>query len=450
MQPNEHKRHWHRRPYLFIGAATLVATLAATVGSPGVLARAPHAKITLTIWSPENRPADAQAHAWLIGKFEAAHPDIAVRLTTTTWDDHFTRIQAAKAAGNLPDLIYSYEPNTSAMVSQGVIQDVGDIVKELGTANFPPGQLLQMRTSTGGVDGIPFFGVPHSIFYRIDFFRQAGVKPPTSWSGFLDVAKKLTRDGHKGVCLFNKGLDAYYILDFMIAGGAHVTDAKGNTVIDSPQTIKVLQLIKTINDNGWTVSGWNAYNMDDAKLPFMAGKCAMVINSTSFLNELQTKAPGLLPKVGTFAIPIDAPGKYAGQAGTSQYTISATTPNHAAAKMFLEFMFRKDIYEGFIGREVLGFIPVYKPAVTDPAFYKQPRIAPLAAAYRGGLEALARGGPLLGAEYGAGPSSKIGSQVYNEQIYTLMADKILQGQSPAAVAKWAAQQVDRIKASQGM
>ena len=75
-----------------------MATLAATLGSSVVLARAPHAKITLTIWSPENRPADAQAHAWLISKFEAAHPDIAVRVTTTTWDDHMTRVQAAKAA----------------------------------------------------------------------------------------------------------------------------------------------------------------------------------------------------------------------------------------------------------------------------------------------------------------------------------------------------------------
>ena len=47
------------RRWWYGGGVTLVATLAATLGSSVVLARAPHAKITLTIWSPENRPADA-------------------------------------------------------------------------------------------------------------------------------------------------------------------------------------------------------------------------------------------------------------------------------------------------------------------------------------------------------------------------------------------------------
>ncbi len=395
------------------------------------------APVTLTIWSPENRPDDATAHQWLIQQFEAANPNIVVQVTTTSWDAHFAKLDAAKAAGNLPDIVYTWQPNTAALMAKGMLADVTDVYNALGPDNFPAGE-RQVLSADGKMYAIPFIGYPHALWYRKDWFSQAGLQPPQSWDDILTAAKALTNKDHFGICLFDKGLDAYYVTDLMLAAGAQAFDAQGNVTINSPATIKVLSFIKTINDQQLTPAGWTAMNMDDAKLPFIAGKCAMKIDSASFLGALQQNNPDLLAKVGVVPIPLNG-GQYAGWAGTSQYAITAASPHQAEAKKFLEFMFQAQNYAGFIGREVLGFQPEYKPVADSTGFYNQSRIQPLADIYKGAAAAAATG--YAGPTYGSSSVSKQNSLVYNQQVYSDMGARIEQGQSPAAVATWAAQRI---------
>ena len=81
---------------LTIGAGISLLAVAALGG--GVAPATAQEPVTLTIWSPENRPDDANAHNWLIEQFKAANPDINVEVTTTAWDDHFAKVDAAAAA----------------------------------------------------------------------------------------------------------------------------------------------------------------------------------------------------------------------------------------------------------------------------------------------------------------------------------------------------------------
>jgi len=398
------------------------------------------APVTVTIWSPENRPDDATAHNWLIQQFEAANPGIKVELTTTSWDDHFTKIDAARAAGNLPDIIYTWQPNTGALMDKGALADITDVWTALGPDNFPAGE-RQVLSKDGKMYAIPFIGYPHALWYRKDWFTQAGLQAPKTWDDIIAAAKALTNKDRAGICLFAKGLDAYYVTDMMLAAGAQAFDDLGNITINSPATIKVLDFIKTINDQKLTPAGWTAMNMDDAKLPFIAGKCAMKIDSASFLGSLNQDNPDLLPNVGVVPIPLNG-GQYSGWAGTSAYAITADSRLQAEAKKFLEFMFQPQNYAGFIGREVLGFQPVYKPVTDSADFYNQDRIKPLADIYKGAAAAAASG--YAGATYGAPSVSKRLALVYNQQVYSQMAARIEQGQTPEAVAAWAAQRIAEV------
>ena len=232
----------------------------------------------------------------------------------------------------------------------------------------------------------------------------------------------------------------------MLAAGAEAFDETGAVAIDSPETVKVLEFIKTVNDEGLTPEGWMAMNMDDAKLPFIAGKCAMKIDSASFLGTLATDNPDLLPSVGVAPIPLDG-GEYAGWAGASAYGVAEASAHQAEAKQFLEFMFQPEIYGGFIGRQVLGFQPELKAVAEDPAFYEQERIAPLADIYRGAAAAAAGGYP--GATYAPAGTADLNAQVYNQQVYSEMAARIEQGQTPEEVAAWAATRIAEIAATGG-
>lgn len=325
-------------------------------------------------------------------------------------------------------------------MDKGALADLTDVWEAIGTDNLPAGE-REVLSNEDGTFAIPFIGYPHALFYRADWFAEAGLEAPETWDDIIAAARALTDDERSGICLFGKGLDAYYVTDLMLAAGAQAFDAEGNITIDSPETIKVLEFIKTISDEGLTPAGWTAMNMDDAKLPFIAEKCAMKIDSASFLGTLNLDNPELLANVGVVPIPLNG-GQYAGWAGASAYAVTEASPNQAAAKSFLEFMFQPDIYTGFIAREVLGFQPELKAVAESSEFYEQERIAPLADIYRGA--AAAAGGGYPGATYSAPGTSNENALVYNQQVYAEMAARIEQGEEPAAVAAWAAQRIGEL------
>ena len=62
---------------------TLVALAALGASGASTVAQDP---VTLTIWSPENRPDDAAAHAWLIEQFQA-------QKLAETFDEHGLRLR---------------------------------------------------------------------------------------------------------------------------------------------------------------------------------------------------------------------------------------------------------------------------------------------------------------------------------------------------------------------
>jgi multiple sugar transport system substrate-binding protein len=414
---------------LLLGAVCIAAAGAAKRGD-----------VTLEIWSPENRTEDGQAHSWLISQFESENPGIKIKYTITSWDDHMTKIQAAAAAHNMPDIIYSWQPNTLALEQQRLLVDVTDIWKKLGPKTFPAGQVQDLRFN-GRFFAVPFFGVPHAFWYRKDWFQQAGLSPPKTWSEIVQAARKLTGNGRYGLCLFNKDLDAYYMIDHMIAAGAEPFSRSGKIAINSPGTIRALEFIKTINDQKLTPPGWTAWNMDDAKLPFLAGKCGMKIDSTSFLNSITTQNPGLANKIGLFPIPLDG-ARFAGLAGASTYSIAAQSDHQAEAKKFLEFLFRPDVYTNFIAREVLGFVPVDSKVALGKGLYGAPRITPFASVYKAAYLAMNNGRPTLPTYPKTAAAS---SKAYNEALYSAMGERIYSGESPEDVAAWAAERLEEIQ-----
>jgi ABC-type glycerol-3-phosphate transport system substrate-binding protein len=405
-------------------------------GSPPASTSAPE-PVVLTIWTPENRPDDAAAHKWLIEQFRTEHPNTDVQITITSWDDHFTKVDAAIAAGDVPDIVYTWQPNTAALMKKGALADISDIWTALGPDNFPAGE-REVLSKDNKWYALPFIGYPHVFYYRKDWLAAVGREAPKTWDDIIAAAEAITTGDRYGICLFSKGLDAYYVTDLMLAAGAQTFDEAGKVAINSPATLKVLEFIKTINDRGLAQPGWTAMNMDDAKLPFMAGKCGMKIDSSSFIGTLNKDAPDLLANVGAVPIPLNG-GQYAGWAGTSAYAVMAASKHQAEAKEFLEFLFRPEIYAGFMARGVLGFQPVFKPVAESADFYNQERIKPVADLYRGASAAAASGYP--SPTFGGPEVSDKLSIVYNQQVYSEMAARIEQGQRPQDVLVWAEQRI---------
>jgi multiple sugar transport system substrate-binding protein len=139
------------------------------------------------------------------------------------------------------------------------------------------------------------------LYYNKDMFKAANVAEPTNdwtWDNFIEVGQKLTKDGKWGALLNNLPLPM-----MLWAYGGDVFDKDGKITLNSPESLKGLEMYQKIAKSGATPDRAKADSMGGADM-FKTGKVAMFIGGAG--DDLEKSTTGKI-NMGMVIPPKDEP-----------------------------------------------------------------------------------------------------------------------------------------------
>ncbi|MFD7232373.1 ABC transporter substrate-binding protein [Streptomyces sp. NPDC059881] len=180
-------RSWSRSSRVIAGTATAFAVLTACGGGDGASGPAADGKpVTITFWAWQKGSKD------VVDAFNASHKDIQVKFEEIPSGNAggYAKISNAVKAGNAPDLVAVEYPQLPEFVSQGAVQDIGELVGDDVRQKFLP-QAVELTTLGGKNWAVPFDAAPQAFFYRKDLFEKYKVAVPKTWDEYRKAAEKI-------------------------------------------------------------------------------------------------------------------------------------------------------------------------------------------------------------------------------------------------------------------
>lgn len=137
-----------------------------------------------------------------IRAFESSHPGVTIEWTDIPWETMKQQFDTAFAAGDPPDIFYSF--------TGGYVDDVMEFCADYKEIYTPEEYAMitdgisesQLATYVvnGKQVGIPFYGGVNVFYWNKGLFEAAGLDPekgPDTWEDVLSMAKVLTIDTNK-------------------------------------------------------------------------------------------------------------------------------------------------------------------------------------------------------------------------------------------------------------
>jgi multiple sugar transport system substrate-binding protein len=301
----------------------------------------------------------------LIENFEAANPEITVKMTHFPYADYRTKVAAAIPAGEGPDVVQLFYGWLNDYVEAGLIQPLPADVFPAATIDeefFPMVQAMK--------DGDQYWALPTAVrslalFYNERLLDEAGVEPPTTLDELMAAAEAMTkRDGagnitQVGMTAGMTAQDHHWWREGLVRqmGGEPYTDDYSVVNYNTEAGLKALEFYTNMfmGENPVTAIGF----MDEPQAAFKAGRAGMHIDGSFRIGSL-ADIRGL--KWGVTELPATSDGT---RSNYSSYWVNAITTKaegekYDAAVKFMEYVTSDEAMQ--IWLDVVGELPA-KPSV---------------------------------------------------------------------------------------
>lgn len=358
---------------LALALAGCTGSGAADAGASGTAGDPRKGKIT--VWSWQGPAAELKA---LIPKFNKEFPDIQVTVedigNPAIWD----KITAGLAAGGqgLADVLHIGVDYLPGYVERfpGGLADLAPLGATTHKDAFAAGLWQTVSPDGKRVNALPWEANSAGFYYRADLFERAGVDVGAlqTWDETIEAGKRLK--ARTGVHLL--GIDkpasqpdaANFFQMLLQLQGAFYFDLEGRITLESPEAVRAMTLIKTMNDAGLVsdlAGGWNAL-MSSLK----RGTAAVLPWPTWFGGIIQEQVPAEAGKWKVRLPPaVRRGGPTAATVNSTHLAVAGSSKQQAAAWTFIEFALTRPASQVSIYRGK-GIAPALIKAYDDPVFHE--------------------------------------------------------------------------------
>jgi multiple sugar transport system substrate-binding protein len=334
-------------------------------------------QVTIDFWNPDTGEAVVKVLQEDIQRFEKEHPGVKVNLVNIPWSDIFTKWQTGIQSGNLPDASIASAAYGVTFNAQGALEPMDDVIKDMGGESvFAPSakSFVEMCKQNGSFIDLPYVHNSVVLWYNRDLLKKTGMPVPQTWDELRAAAQALTKDGVFGILMTSSKsyVTQHTFYSLMLSNGADIFDRETGqkVVFDSPETVETLKFYKELAQ--YSPPGAGGYDRPEAQAAMTTGKIAMFIYGSWLGGALNEAGPEVLAQFGVAPVPHNK-GKGAFMGNLSLIAFKAGK-HKAEAKMFLEFLMKKENYIRYLLTDPASYGPVLKSAKDDPAYKDSPEV----------------------------------------------------------------------------
>lgn len=220
-------------------AAGGIGAAEAQIASPAI-----RKKVKLNFWNWADNPNHQKITLDSVAMFNASQGFIEVET-----DANMAVMEARKklvvsyAAGAAPDVIMTIQYWVQDYFENGIIEPIEDrFMKWDDRTDFFPNIMEQTRSKPGQPFlFLPQTSIPYFLYYRADWFKEAGVAPPETYDQFIAAAKVMTKAPDRyGFAMRGQTASAIQVIfPIWASAGVKFATPDGKVDFDSPAAIAV-------------------------------------------------------------------------------------------------------------------------------------------------------------------------------------------------------------------
>lgn len=208
-------------------------------------------KVTLTFWNIATTDPGKTVVNNVVAEWNKENPNIQITTNVTENNAYKTKIKAAIAAGDAPDIIYSWAGGfTKPFVDAGKILPLDDYLNDGTKDKMLPGALTNV-TFNGKVYGLTYNQQAGALYVNKDMFDSNGIKIPTTFDELLTAVKAFRAKGITPMAVGEKdewpGMWYFDMIALRTAGSQLSLDALNKkTSFDNPVFVNAAEKLQEL------------------------------------------------------------------------------------------------------------------------------------------------------------------------------------------------------------